>query len=218
MNSREEAILSNLFFRHKILLQIKDNIVFAYELIKRVYTRDNKLLVAGNGGSSSDAEHLVAELMKSFRLKRPIENKLYSRLKNCSDIEAEELCQKLEQPIEAIALGNHGALASACINDIGADYIYAQQLLGLGNEGDVFLAISTSGNSQNINNAVILAKAMGLETIGLTGSSGGRLSQIVDLAVKVPASETFEIQEMHIPIYHCWCMMLEEAFFSDAEA
>ena len=124
-----------------------------------------------------------------------------------------ELARSLERPLTAIPLTTHEALTTAFMNDVGAVDAYAQQLLGYGRPGDVFLGISTSGNSENILRCIVTARALGIRTVGLTGGTGGKMAEMCDVIVKAPESETYRIQEYHLPIYHCWCLMLEDYFF-----
>ena len=187
--------------------------MMAYEIMKNAFDSDHKLLVAGNGGSAADAEHIAGELMKRFRRPRPISSDLAEKLIAIDSVRGSQLAKNLEQSLMAIPLVAHEALTTAYINDVDAYGIFAQQLLGFGRAEDVFLGISTSGNSQNIMNAVVVARALNIKVIGLTGADGGELAQFADIAVKVPETETYKIQELHLPIYHCWCMMLEEHFF-----
>ena len=151
--------------------------------------------------------------MKQFRLPRPVSAEYAGRLCKAGGKRGEALAERLECPLAAISLVGHGALSTALQNDVGGDIGFAQQLLGLGKEGDVFLGISTSGNSENIMNAVVVAKASGLKVVGLTGKDGGVLGKTADVAVRVPETETYRIQELHLPVYHCWCLMLEDKFY-----
>jgi D-sedoheptulose 7-phosphate isomerase len=176
------------------------------------YRSGGKLLVAGNGGIAADAEHIVGELMKRFRIGRKINSEFVNKLLAVDYTKGSKLAHDLEQPLPAIALTQHCALATAISNDLNGEEIFAQQLLGYGNKGDVFLGISTSGNSQNVIYAAIVAKAMDMKVIGLTGI-GGQLAELADISIQVPLTETYLIQELHLPIYHCLCMMLEERFF-----
>lgn len=184
-----------------------------YEIIKHSYISGGKLLIAGNGGSAADCEHIAGELMKRFKIKRVIPAELAERLREIDPVRGSELAQNLERPLMAIPLVAHEALTTAYMNDVDAYGVFAQQLYGYGKEGDIFLAISTSGNSQNIINAAVLAKALEIKVIGLTGENGGELARLADVCVQVPETETYLIQELHLPIYHCWCMMLEDYFF-----
>lgn len=208
-----EKHIGSLLQRYPQLQDSKKSIVEAYQAMQRTYKRGKKLLIAGNGGSAADAGHIAGELMKSFRLARPLSPDLIKKMREIDDKRGRELSETLEFPLTAISLTAHEALSTAFGNDVGALGVFAQQLLGFGRQGDVFLAISTSGNSENILRAAVLAKAMGIYVIGLTGQNGGELAHLADTTVKVPESETYMIQELHLPIYHCWCMMLEEYFF-----
>ena len=151
--------------------------------------------------------------MKSFKIPRPVSSELANRLKEIDPIRGSQLAEHLQSPLTAIPLVAHEALTTAYINDVDAYSVFAQQLLGFGKEGDVFLAISTSGNSKNVMYATIVARALGIKVIGLTGAKGGELAEVADVTVKVPEVETYMIQELHLPIYHCWCLMLEDKFF-----
>ena len=202
-----------LIERYPVLDGIKESIIDAYLLMEQSYLNGGKLLIAGNGGSASDAEHIAGELMKSFKLERKVPDELQDKLIAVDSVRGEQLAKNLQQPLLAIPLVAHEALSTAYINDVDGYGVYAQQMLGFGKAGDVFLAISTSGNSKNVMNATVVARALGVKIIGLTGEKGGELAEAADVAVKAPSSETYMIQELHLPIYHCWCLMLEERFF-----
>lgn len=199
--------------RYPGLLQCKRSILDAYDTIRDCYVNGGKLLAAGNGGSAADAEHIVGELMKRFRMPRMLEKAFTERLKTEGGARGKFLAESLERPLSAVSLTVHGALATAYINDVGADGVFAQQLFGYGRKGDVFLGISTSGNAENIINAAVVAKAVGIKVIALTGGLSGELEQYADVVIAVPDTETYRIQEMHLPVYHCLCMMLEDYFF-----
>lgn len=202
-----------LIKRYPVLEGIRDSLIDAYLLMEQSYLNGGKLLIAGNGGSASDSEHIAGELMKSFKLERRISDELKDKLIGIDSVRGEQLAKNLQQPLLAIPLVAHEALSTAYINDVDGYGVYAQQMLGFGKAGDVFLAISTSGNSKNVMNATVVARALGVKIIGLTGEKGGELAEVADVAVKAPSSETYMIQELHLPIYHCWCLMLEERFF-----
>lgn len=210
---RVEENITDLVRRYPELKVVEKQVKDAYQILEECYLNGGKLLIAGNGGSAADAEHIAGELMKRFRMARPIKKELVDRLIEIDEKRGKNLSEHLEQSLMAIPLVAHEALITAYMNDVDSKGVFAQQLLGFGREGDVFLGISTSGNSENILHASILAKALGIKTIGLTGESGGKLAEIADVIVRVPAKETYIIQELHLPIYHCWCMMLEEKFF-----
>lgn len=205
--------LEELFERYPVLEPVRKEIFEAYEALKECFASDHKLLVAGNGGSAADSEHIVGELMKGFKKQRKLPEDMAKKLCQ-TDLQAgEELAEKLQGSLRSIALTGHPGLATAFLNDIDGQLIYAQQVYGYGVEGDVFLAISTSGNSSNIHYACVTARARGLKVIGLTGKDGGMLKHDADVAIVVPEMETFKIQELHLPIYHALCLMLEEYFF-----
>lgn len=205
--------IEGLMGRHPELLPARKDIENAYFLMEQAYAGSGKLLIAGNGGSAADAEHISGELMKRFRMPRPVTADFADKLISVDPERGAKLAKKLERSLTAIPLVAHEALTTAYINDVDGQGVFAQQLFGYGKPGDVFLSISTSGNSENILNAAIVAKAMDIQVVGLTGLSGGKLAELADVTVKVPARETYLIQELHLPIYHCWCLMLEDSFF-----
>ena len=208
MDEKISRILDDLISRYPALSEVRSQILEAYLLMKECYDRDGKLLIAGNGGSCADADHIVGELMKTFKKRRPVGTELREKL-------GDELADKLGLSLMALSLSNQQTLNTAFANDVDGDYIYAQQVLGYGRPGDVYLAISTSGNSRNILHAVPVAKALGIKVIALTGRSGGKLKKEADVAITAPADETFKIQELHLPIYHALCLMLEETYFEE---
>ena len=199
--------------RYPSLNSIEQSLIDAYRVLEYCYLNEGKLLIAGNGGSASDSEHIAGELMKSFKLDRPLNKEFTDSLMSVDPIIGRELSASLEKPLTAIPLVAHEALTTAYCNDVNPQNVFAQQLLGFGRKGDVFLAISTSGNSSNIIKACVVAKALGIKVVGLTGGTGGELSKFSDVIIRVPESETYMIQELHLPIYHCWCLMLVEKFF-----
>lgn len=214
----QEKILKHidlLIERYPKLELARQDIIAAYLILEECYENDNKLLIAGNGGSAADSEHIAGELMKRFKKPRPVPKEFASRLKDIDKDRGEILAKNLERGLMAIPLVAHEALTTAYINDVDGLGVFAQQLYGFGRVGDVFLGISTSGNSKNIINATVVARALGIKVIGLTGQNGGELSQVADVAIKVPETETYMIQELHLPIYHCLCLMLEENFFGE---
>lgn len=202
-----------LMKRYPVLEVVKNDIMKGYLIMEECYENDGKLLVAGNGGSAADSEHIVGELMKRFKMPRPVSVEYAEKLKKIDSERGEALAKNLECSLMAIPLVSHEALTTAYINDVDGLGIFAQQLFGFGREGDVFLSISTSGNSKNIMNATVVARASGIKIIALTGAKGGELASVADVVVKVPEIETYMIQELHLPIYHCWCLMLEDKFF-----
>ena len=215
LTEKQQEIFEELFVRYPVLEKNREDILKAYEVLETCYRTGGKLLVAGNGGSCADAEHIVGELMKGFKKRRPLSEELQRRLAMEDTNHGEELARSLQGSLRAIALDGHPGLSTAFANDVDADRIFAQQVGGEGDKEDVFLGISTSGNSKNVDYAVTVAKAKGLSVIGLTGKDGGLLGKRADVAIIVPETETFKIQELHLPIYHILCLMLEEAFFEE---
>ena len=199
--------------RYPVLDICKEDIEKAYRILEECYTHDGKLLIAGNGGSAADSEHIAGELMKRFKTPRPVPDDFAEKLREVDPVRGPELAKNLERGLMAIPLVAHEALSTAYINDVDGLGVFAQQLYGFGRPGDVFLGISTSGNSKNIMSATVVARALGLKVIGLTGAKGGELASVADVAIRVPETETFMIQELHLPVYHCLCLMLEEHFF-----
>jgi D-sedoheptulose 7-phosphate isomerase len=205
--------IQQLINRYPSLTAIQDTIQKSCTLIIDAYKNNGKLLVAGNGGSAADSEHIVGELMKGFVKKRAVPAEFMAKLK-CFDTEIGHfLGSRLQQGLPAIALTTHTALSTACINDIDGSIVYAQQVYGYGIPGDVFLGISTSGNAQNIVYAMITARAKGLKTIALSGRDGGLISKYADISIIVPETETYKIQELHLPVYHALCLAIEEYFY-----
>lgn len=210
-----EEQLALLFERCPKLAVCKENIKKAYELLETAYSNGRKLLVCGNGGSASDSEHIVGELMKEFKLKRKVYSAQATALKAIDPELGQVLADNLQGALPAICLTGHSSLTTAFMNDANADLVFAQQVNGYGKVGDVFLGISTSGNSKNVLYAAVNAKAKGLKVIGLTGAKENKLMKYADVCIRVPETETYKIQELHLPVYHCLCLMLEEKFFGD---
>lgn len=209
--------LELLVDRYPILEQCKEDILKAYYVLEEAYANGHKLLIAGNGGSAADAEHIVGELMKGFKLARKPDTNLKNRLLKEDEVLGKVLSDNLQGALPAIALDGHPALSTAYMNDCEPLLCFAQQVNGYGKQGDIFLGISTSGNSKNILYAAITAHAKGLKVIGLTGEKESRLSHKADICVRVPQTETYMIQELHLPVYHCLCLMLEERFYGEIE-
>ncbi len=213
MKESVKAYLDELIERYPELTECRADIEKAYEILKECYDGDGKLLVAGNGGSCADSGHIVGELMKGFVKPRKISSELREKLIRTDEKEGEILADTLQLSLPAIDITGHNALSTAYSNDVNGGSSFAQQLFGYGRKGDVFLGISTSGNSKNIISAAVLAQAVEIKTIALTGKDGGRLKDIADCTIVVPERETFKIQELHLPIYHVLCLMLEETYF-----
>lgn len=213
----EEKHLDNLIDRYPKLIVCRRDIAKAYEILEEAYASDRKLLVSGNGGSASDSEHIVGELMKEFKLKRKVFGAQAEAMKGIDPEMGQTLADNLQGALPAICLTGHSALTTAFMNDANADLVFAQQVNGYGKAGDVFLGISTSGNSKNVLYAAITAKSKGLKVIGLTGAKENKLMTFADVCIRVPETETYKIQEMHLPVYHCLCLMLEEKFFGNPD-
>ena len=200
--------------RYPSLESAKNDIVAAYLLLEESYENGGKLLVAGNGGSAADAEHIVGELMKGFKLPRKPEADFAEKLVEENQQLGSVLAENLQGALPAIALDGHPALSTAYMNDCEPLLCFAQQVNGYGKSGDVFLGISTSGNSKNVLYAATTAHAKGMKVIGLTGAKDSKLKDMSDVCIKAPQTETYMIQELHLPIYHCLCLMLEDKFFA----
>lgn len=213
---RIEKHLETLTARYAILKETAPQILAAYCYLETCFHSGGKLLVAGNGGSAADAEHIVGELMKGFKLPRRLDDALGAELTTVHPDLGAVLWKNLQGALPAISLCGHPALATAFMNDCSPELCFAQQTLGYGRAGDVLLAISTSGNSRNVLFAAVAAKARGMHVIGLTGGRESNLSELSDICIRVPETETYMIQELHLPIYHCLCLMLEDHFFGEA--
>lgn len=200
--------------RYPSLESAKNDIVAAYLLLEESYENGGKLLVAGNGGSAADAEHIVGELMKGFKLPRKPEADFAEKLVEENQEIGSVLAENLQGALPAIALDGYPALSTAYMNDCEPLLCFAQQVNGYGKSGDVFLGISTSGNSKNVLYAATTAHAKGMKVIGLTGAKDSKLKDMSDVCIKAPQTETYMIQELHLPIYHCLCLMLEDNFFA----
>lgn len=213
LEQRLEKHIDLLLQRYPVLETCKQDIINGYLVMEEAYEKGHKLLIAGNGGSAADSEHIAGELMKRFRTPRKVPANFAKKLCEIDPNRGPSLAKSLECGLMAIPLVAHEALTTAYINDVDGLGVFAQQLFGYGREGDVFLGISTSGNSKNVMSATVVARALGIRVVGLTGTKGGDLSEVADVVVKVPETETYMIQELHLPVYHCWCLMLEEHFF-----
>lgn len=205
--------LSLLINRFPELEAISDSIGDAFEMLAECFQSGNRVFVAGNGGSASDANHIVGELMKSFRLKRPVDYNVTEKIKKTDANRAEHIINYLQCGLPIFSLTEQSSLLTAFSNDVSSDGIFAQQIFNYGHTGDVFWGISTSGNSRNIVDAAIVAKSKGMKVLALTGKGGGEISKFADIAIKAPENETYMIQEYHLPIYHCICLMLERYFY-----
>lgn len=206
-------IEESLYKRYPQLGCIRQDIQRAYEILERCYIKQGKVLICGNGGSAADADHIVGELMKGFYYNRPLTKGQKLKFQETQG-DWEYLTENLQQALPAISLCGHTALITAFANDVNADMIFAQQVYGYGKPEDVLLALSTSGNSKNVVNAVKVAKTLGMESIGITGTGGGAMKRLCSLCICVPAEVTAQVQEFTLPIYHTLCAMLENTFFT----
>jgi D-sedoheptulose 7-phosphate isomerase len=216
--THSSKLFEDLFHRHPALRVCRTSIFDAYSLLSEAYASDRKLLAAGNGGSAADSEHIVGELMKSFLFHRNISKTVASSLERLFGEDGALIAECLEGSLPAIPLPAVMSLSTAFLNDSDPTMIYAQAVYGYGRPGDVFLGISTSGNSKNILCAAMTAKAKGMKCIGLTGQNGGKLKSLCDVTVCVPEEETFKVQELHLPVYHAVCAMLEADIFGAPDA
>lgn len=216
LESRLMKHIDLLVERYPSLKSAKNDIVAAYLLLEESYENGGKLLVAGNGGSAADAEHIVGELMKGFKLPRKPATDFAEKLVAENQELGAVLAENLQGALPAIALDGHPALSTAYMNDCEPLLCFAQQVNGYGKAGDVFLGISTSGNSKNVLYAATTAHAKGMKVIGLTGAKNSKLKDMSDVCIKAPQTETYMIQELHLPIYHCLCLMLEDKFFVES--
>jgi D-sedoheptulose 7-phosphate isomerase len=207
-------ILNELIRDYPRLEVVREDIAGAYLALEACYANKKRVFICGNGGSAADALHIVGELMKSFTAVRPIDNETAKRLLTACPDQADYLIEHIQGALPAYALVENAALCSAFANDVKADLVFAQQLYGYAQEGDVLLAISTSGNAANVLNAICLARAMGIVTLGLTGGTGGALKAACDICMVMPERETYRIQELHLPVYHALCRMIEARFFA----
>jgi D-sedoheptulose 7-phosphate isomerase len=206
--------LNLLCERFPSLAGVRNSVAEAARMIISCYSNGGKLLICGNGGSSADADHFAAELMKSFESARPLDDSFKRRLHEISGTRGKNLGEKLEHALPAISLPSHTAMTTAISNDISPFMIFAQQVIGYGNEGDVLIGISTSGNSLNIVDALITAKALNLNVIGITGKTGGKMKQYCDVLVNVPETRTAWVQELHLPVLHTICLIVENHFYN----
>lgn len=213
LEARIQKYLDLLIERYPRLDCCKTDIEMSFKILEECYETDHKLLIAGNGGSAADSEHIAGELMKRFKTPRPVPVEFKNKLLSIDPERGKNLAHNLERGLMAIPLVAHEALTTAYINDVDGLGVFAQQLYGFGRSGDVFLGISTSGNSKNIMSATVVARALGIKVLGLTGGTGGELGKVADVTICVPETETYKIQELHLPVYHALCLMLEDRFF-----
>lgn len=213
MKAGTQSIFDTLFQRYPSLHVCKGDILSAYEMMYASFSNGGKLLVCGNGGSASDSEHIVGELLKSFAIPRPVPQADRQSLTKAFPEEGAYLAEHLQRGLPAIALNSNSVIFTAYCNDVDADMAFAQQVYAYGRPGDVLVGISTSGNAANVNQAVRVASAFGLGTVGLCKAGGGALTALCDCCIRVPESETYAVQELHLPVYHALCAALEYAYF-----
>ncbi|MEE3434182.1 MAG: SIS domain-containing protein [Treponema sp.] len=207
--------IKELIERYPALAICEKDIRAAASAIIDSYKAGGKLIVAGNGGSAADSDHITGELLKSFVKKRKPEQKFLDALSAIDSDTGSYLSDKLQGSLPAIALTNNSALMTASLNDVDGNVLFAQQVMGFGKKGDVFLGISTSGNSKDVIYALAVAKALGVKTVALTGKTGGKCKAVADISIVVPENETFKIQELHLPVYHALCLTIEEYFWKN---
>lgn len=203
------TVLEELVARYSLLLDCLPDIRAAYDLLVECYQSEGCVYLCGNGGSAADAEHIVGELMKSFTLRRPVSEAFRARLGD------PEISDRLEGALRALSLTGSPGLSTAYSNDVSPELVFAQQVYGYGRQEDVVWGLSTSGNSKNVLHALKVAGAKNMKTLGMTGASGGKMAELCDVCIRVPEMETFKVQELHLPVYHSLCRMLEIRFFGD---
>ena len=212
LNAEQEKIFSTFIEDNPALRPLEAAVLGALNLLRETYDEGGKVLICGNGGSAADAEHIVGELMKGFLKRRPLDEVERQMIGKTPDM-PEGFADKLQGGLPAFALNVHSALLSAYANDVDADMVYAQQVWAMGEGGDLLIALSTSGNSKNVVNAVHCARAKGVRTLGITGSKESKLSALCDVCIKTPSAETYRIQEYTLPIYHALCALIEAEYF-----
>lgn len=206
-------ILNTLITRYPALAPLKGDVLALAETVCNAYRCGGKVMIAGNGGSAADAEHIVGELMKGFCRRRPLSAESKAALIAADPVRGAHLAEVLQQGLPAIALTNHPALSTAFANDCDPNAVFAQQVWGFGGKEDVLIVISTSGNAENLLLAAAAAHAKGMKVALLTGEHGGKLAEVCDIVLRAPAKETYQVQEYHLPIYHALCLLVEDAFF-----
>lgn len=207
--------ITELINRYPVLSICESSIRAASTVMIESYKKGGKLLICGNGGSCADSDHICGELLKSFIKKRNLDKFFLNKLSLIDEETGKYLSDKLQGSLPAISLCNQTALTTASLNDVDGNILFAQQIVGYGNQEDVFLGISTSGNSKDVIYATVVAKAKGVKTVGLLGRDGGKLKDLCDISIIVPEKETFKIQELHLPVYHAICLQIENYFFPE---
>lgn len=215
MYRKPDVIMKDLITRYPVLKSCEEDVHRAYSLLISCYNEDKKVLIVGNGGSGADAGHIVGELMKGFMLKRKLSDDMRKRLMEINPEMGPTIATKLQGAFPSIDLTAHSSLNTAFANDVDPNLIFAQQVLGYGKPGDIFWGISTSGNSKNILYGICVAKAIEMTTFAMTGKTGGKMRDLADISICVPAVSTPEVQELHLPVYHALCAMVEAHFFQE---
>ncbi len=216
MKKTTELLLKDLVSRYPSLKGLSVDLEKTVSILVECHKADKKILICGNGGSAADSEHISGELLKGFMLKRSCDEndkKLFEKYGE----DGERLSKFLQHGIKAIPLPSLSSAMTAYMNDMDSDLVYAQLTFALGGKADVLLAISTSGNSKNTYFAILVAKSLGMKTIGLTGKLGGKMNELCDVCIKAPEDQTYRVQELHLPIYHFLCLALEEEIFGSLE-
>lgn len=215
MKKTSTAVLDELLLRYPSLTVCREAIVSAIELMIRAYERNAVVFTCGNGGSAADADHIVGELLKGFVRRRPLPKVDREALNREAGPDGDYLASHLQCGLRAMSLMSQQSLISAVANDLGEDLGPAQQLYGMGRQGDVLIALSTSGNARNVALTCHVAKIKGMSIIGMTGMAGGRLAELAEPCIKVPEKETYRVQELHLPVYHALCRAVESFFFDE---
>ena len=209
-----KCTFEELIQRYPVLEECSQSITLAAKMMIESYEKDGKVLVCGNGGSCADSDHIVGELMKGFLLRRPVSDEQKSKFAALFE-DGGAIADKLQGALPAISLTAQSAIISAFANDVDPELVYAQLVYGYGRSGDIFIGLSTSGNSKNVVAAAHVGKALGMKVIALTGQTGGKLKNLADICICVPETETFKVQELHLPVYHYLCAETEAHFYAE---
>lgn len=208
-----DPVVENLLKRYPVLASCVEGIVETYQILRDSIGQGGTVFVCGNGGSHADADHIIGELSKGFLSKRKVPAEVAARMAGKLGEDVSGLCGKLQMGMRAMLLSAHPALSSAYANDVDPLMCYAQQLFVMGRERDAVIGLSTSGNAENIQNVFRVAGGLGIKRILFTGNHHGKCERYADCVIAVPESETYRIQELHLPVYHAVCIMLEEYFY-----
>lgn len=205
----------NLYENYNNLTICKKDIDSALLAMIETYKNGGKILLCGNGGSCADCEHIAGELLKGFLSCRPVSESFTRKLSEQGFSDAEFITKNLQGSLPAISLPSQSGIISAFANDVCPDMVYGQLVFGFAKPEDLLICLSTSGNSKNAVYAAKVAKAMGVKTLALTGAKESKLSEICDITIKVPETETYKVQELHLPVYHYLCAEVEKYFFKE---